>query len=148
VLEVDDMIEIKNGISIDEQELSFSTARSSGPGGQNVNKLSTKVTVHFNVAASPNLTEIQKQKIGARLFNRISKDGLLSVACQKSRSQFDNKNGAIERLVELLKAALTEKPKRIKTRVPKSVAEKRLKKKKQHGELKKLRSKNAANYAN
>ena len=134
------MIEIRSGIQIDESELSFSTARSSGPGGQNVNKLSTKVTVHFNVAASGNLTQQQKQKIAARLSNRISNDGVLSVACQESRSQLDNKLRAVERLIELLKAALTEKPRRIKTKVPKSAKLKRLDKKKRHGEIKKLRS--------
>jgi ribosome-associated protein len=138
------MIEIKNGILLDEQELSFITARSSGPGGQNVNKLSTKVTVHFNVAASPSLTDIQKQKIQARLANRISNEGALSVVCQESRSQLDNKHGAVGRLVELLRGALTEKPKRIKTKVPKSAKLKRLDKKKRHGEVKKLRSKPAA----
>jgi ribosome-associated protein len=135
------MIEIKTNIWIDESELSFSTARSSGPGGQNVNKLSTKVTVHFNVAASGNLTEQQKQKIIARLANRIANDGVLSVVCQESRSQLDNKNRAVGRLVELLKGALTEKAKRIKTKAPKSAAHKRLDKKKRHGEVKKLRSK-------
>jgi ribosome-associated protein len=135
------MIQIKNGIEIDEQELSFSTARSSGPGGQNVNKLSTKVTAHFNVAASPNLADWQKQKIMTRLANRITKDGILSAVCQKSRSQFDNKHGAIERLIELLKISLTEKPRRIKTKAPRAAKEKRLKKKKRHGELKKFRSK-------
>jgi len=134
------MIEIRSGIQIDESELSFSTARSSGPGGQNVNKLSTKVTVHFNVAASGNLTQQQKQKIFTRLSNRISNDGVLSVACQESRSQLDNKLRAVERLIELLKAALTEKPRRIKTKVPKSAKLKRLDKKKRHGEIKKLRS--------
>jgi ribosome-associated protein len=134
------MLQIKNGIQIDEQELSFSTARSSGPGGQNVNKLSTKVTVHFNVAASPNLTDQQKQKIAARLPNRITKDGILSAVCQKSRSQLANKNGAAERLIDLLKIALTEKRKRIKTRPPTAAAERRLKKKKRHSEIKKWRS--------
>jgi ribosome-associated protein len=133
------MLLIKNGISIEEQELSFSTARSSGPGGQNVNKLSTKVTVHFNVAASPNLSDRQKQKILSRLANRITKDGILSVVCQKSRSQLDNKNGAVERLVDLLKIALTEKRKRIRTRPTAASAERRLKKKKRHGEIKKGR---------
>jgi ribosome-associated protein len=139
------MIEIKNGTLIDESELSFSTARSSGPGGQNVNKLSTKVTVHFDVAASPNLTDIQKQKIAARLANRIANDGVLSVVCQESRSQLDNKHGAVDRLVELLRGALTEKPRRIKTKIPKSAKLKRLDKKKRHGEIKKWRSKPVTN---
>jgi ribosome-associated protein len=136
------MIEIKKGIFIDEQELSFHASRSSGPGGQNVNKLSTKVTVHFNVAASPSLTDVQKQKIIVRLHNQISKDGILSAVCQKHRSQIDNKHGAVKRLVQLLTIALTERPKRIKTKPPAAAAEKRLKKKKQRAEIKKWRSKN------
>jgi ribosome-associated protein len=139
------MIQVKNGISIDEKELSFSTARSSGPGGQNVNKVSTKVIVHFNVASSPGLDDIQKQKILKRLANRITKEGVLSAACQKSRSQIANKQGAIERMVELLKIALTEKKKRMKTKVPKAATERRLKKKKRHSEIKKWRTKNISN---
>ncbi|HEY5140944.1 MAG TPA: alternative ribosome rescue aminoacyl-tRNA hydrolase ArfB [Methylococcales bacterium] len=135
------MIEIKNGIVIDEQELSFITARSSGPGGQNVNKLSTKVTVNFDVLSSPNLDEQQREKILTRLANRISKEGILSVVCQESRSQLDNKQEAVKRLVELLRNALTEKTRRIKTKAPKSAAHKRLDKKKRHGEIKKWRSK-------
>ena len=140
------MIEIKNGILLDEQELSFITARSSGPGGQSVNKLSTKVTVNFDVLSSPNLDEQQREKILTRLANRISKEGILSVVCQESRSQLDNKHEAVKRLVELLRGALTEKTKRIKTKAPKSAAHKRLDKKKRHGEIKKWRSKGATDF--
>jgi ribosome-associated protein len=98
------MIKIKPGIEIAENELVFRASRSSGPGGQNVNKLSTRVTVLFNVMNCRSLSEEQKKLILKRLSKRISKDGLIKVVSQRHRSQKANRQAATERLVELLAA--------------------------------------------
>ena len=133
------MVEIKKGIVISEDELVFKFSRSSGPGGQNVNKVSTRVTLFFNIENSTALSHHQKRLIKTRLSTRISKDGVLRVVSQKFRTQPANKRAAIERFTELVSQALTGKPPRTKTPVPKSAKLKRLKNKKFRGEIKKLR---------
>ena len=140
------MIQIKNNIWIDKHELFFSASRSGGPGGQNVNKLSTKVTVKFNVPDSPSLSESQKQKIRQRLANRIDRGGNLSVSCQRYRTQLANKHGVIDRFVQLIKAALTDKPQRKPTTVTGSARRKRLEEKRKRGEIKRLRAKRISDY--
>ena len=133
------MIDIGTSICISEDELEFRFSRSSGPGGQNVNKVSSRVTVFFDVENSPALTDDQKKLIKSKLRTRISNEGILRVVSQKFRTQPANKRMAVERLTELLQNALTRKPPRKKTQIPKSVKQKRLKEKKIRGELKKLR---------
>ena len=95
------------GVPIPEGELVFKASRSSGPGGQNVNKLNTRVTVLFDVAGSPSLSEEQKQRVRSRLAGRIGKDGILHVASQKHRSQEANRRAAVERLQQLVQEALS-----------------------------------------
>ena len=133
------MIEITKNISIGEDELRFVFSRSSGPGGQNVNKVSSRVTVFFDVAGSENLSEWQKKRIFGKLKSRISKDGVLHVHCQKSRTQGENRRLVVERLGELLRSALVRKPVRKKTRVSKAAKMRRVDEKKRRGEVKKLR---------
>ena len=135
------MIRIGDGISIPEGELRFTAARSSGPGGQNVNKVSTRVTLLFDLFGSSALTEEMKQKICERFPTRVNKEGVLRVVCQRHRSQAKNRKGAIARFVELIEAALEEKTPRVKTRVSRSVKRRRLEEKSQRSRLKELRSK-------
>ena len=133
------MIEVSKNILIDESDLRFSFSRSSGPGGQNVNKVNTRVTVFFDVASCVSLSEGQKKRIAEKLKSRMSKDGVLHVHCQKYRTQGENRRLVVERLGDLLGGALVRKPPRKKTRVSKAAKRKRLEEKKRRGEIKKLR---------
>jgi ribosome-associated protein len=126
-------------VPIPEGELVFQASRSSGPGGQNVNKLNTRVTVLFHVAGSPSLSEEQKQRVRSRLAGRMDKEGVLHVTSQKHRSQEANRRAAVERLQELVQEALTPVPVRRKTRVPVAARERRLQEKKQHSDRKQRR---------
>jgi ribosome-associated protein len=127
------------GVPIPESELVFKASRSSGPGGQNVNKLNTRVTVLFNVAGSPSLSEEQKQQVRGKLASRMDKDGVLHVAAQKHRSQEANRRAAVERLQQLVLEALQPVPVRRKTRVPVAARERRLHEKKQRSDRKQQR---------
>jgi len=133
-------IEINQEVSIPLDELSFSAVRSGGPGGQNVNKVSTKVRLEFDVDNSPSLTDEQKEMIRKRLRNRISGEGILRVASQKSRQQASNREDVIRRFAGLLAGALQKRKRRRKTRVPRAAREERLESKKRRGMLKKSRS--------
>lgn len=135
------MIEIKPGLSLPDDELRFTFSRSGGPGGQNVNKVSSKATLWFNVVESPTLSEMQKQKLLQRLGNRISKDGVLQIVSAQFRTQKANREDALQRFATLLSAALHEQRVRKKTRVPRRVKETRLKSKKRKGMLKASRVK-------
>jgi ribosome-associated protein len=133
-------MEITKGVQIAEESLVFKYSRSSGPGGQNVNKLNTRVTLLFDVAGSPDLTEPQKHRIAKRLRKRISKEGVLRVISQEHRTQAANKQAALERLAELLAEALKTTPVRKKTRVPYGAIQRRLEQKKHRSLLKKQRA--------
>jgi ribosome-associated protein len=135
------MVTINRDTTIPESELTFSTARSSGPGGQNVNKVSTKVVLHFDIENSSALTDEQKGLLTIRLQNRVSKSGILTLACQSTRSQFDNKKEVVDRFSKLISAALRKQPPRKKTRVPAGAVKKRIKSKTIHGRKKSERSK-------
>ena len=126
-------------VSIPEGELVCKASRSSGPGGQNVNKLNTRVTVLFHVAGSLSLSEEQKRQVASRLAGRIDKEGVLHVASQKHRSQEANRRAAVERLQELVREALAPVPVRRKTRVPIAARERRLKEKRQRSGRKQQR---------
>ncbi|MFP5213119.1 MAG: alternative ribosome rescue aminoacyl-tRNA hydrolase ArfB [Acidobacteriota bacterium] len=134
------MIEINERISIPEEELTFTASRSSGPGGQHVNKVSSRITLWFDLANSPSLSPEDKELIASRLGTRINKDGLLQVVSQSTRSQLTNREAAIERFVELMQAALHRLPPRRKTRVSRAAKERRLDEKKQRSGIKRERS--------
>lgn len=134
------MIEIIHNIRIPEEELIFRASRSSGPGGQNVNKVNTRITLFFDVAANRILSDRQKQRIFNRLSTRIDKDGILQVASQKFRTQKANRRAAIEKFQNLLAEALRTKPPRRKTKVPYAANQKRLDQKKHRGMLKRQRT--------
>lgn len=122
-------------------ELKFRTSRSGGSGGQHVNKVSTRVEVLFDVVNSGVLSELQKQRILEKLGNRVNSDGVLAIAADDERSQSRNKKIAIDRLYELLEAALYVPKKRRPTRPSRASKEKRLQAKKVRGEVKKNRRK-------
>jgi ribosome-associated protein len=135
------VIHIAKNTYISEDELVFKASRSSGPGGQNVNKLNTRITLFFNVSNSPNLSDWQKQRILSRLATRADKNGVLRVVSQKFRNQEANRKATEEKLQQLLQDALRTKPVRKKTKAPQYAHERRLALKKRRGLLKKQRAK-------
>ena len=134
------MIKITENLSIPEDELAFTASRSGGPGGQHVNKVSSRVTLLFNVVASPSLSDEHKQRLQSRLATRMTKDGILRVVSQKHRSQMANRTAAIERFVALVQEVLAPTPERKPTAVPRAVQARRLEAKRQRGQLKSQRA--------
>jgi ribosome-associated protein len=135
------MRNVTEKLSIPLSELKFTASRSSGPGGQNVNKVNTRMTLWFDVANSPSLTDHQKELIRNRLPTRINKEGVLRVVSQKHRTQASNSEEAIERFTLLLRESLQEALPRKETKIPKSAKERRLDKKKHRSLIKRERSK-------
>ena len=132
--------EIKKGRFISDDDVIFRFSRSGGPGGQNVNKVNTRVTAFFDVAGSESFSESEKKRILKRLATRANKDGIVRIASQKHRTQKANRKAAVERLAELLREALKVRPVRKKTAVPEYARQKRLEEKKRRSMLKKQRS--------
>jgi ribosome-associated protein len=125
---------------IAEDELVFKFSRGGGPGGQNVNKVNTRVTVLFDAANSRSFSDEQKKRILKGLASRADKDGMIRAVSQQYRTQKANREAAVERLKELLRKALKKKKVRKKTRVPEAAKRERLEKKKRRGFLKKQRA--------
>ncbi len=117
-------------------ELRFRTARSGGPGGQHVNKTSTKVEVLWNVARSESLSDAQRERLLAKLSSRIDVRGMLRVASTDSRSQLQNRETAVERINGIVRKALRVPKPRKKTRTPTRAVESRLAEKKKRAEKK------------
>ncbi len=113
-------------------ELTFKAIRSSGPGGQHVNKTASKVEVSFNLEVSKAISESEKERLRAKLSAKISSEGIISLQCGETRSQHRNKAIVIERLVELLQKNLKVAKPRRKTKPSKGAIERRLKSKKEH----------------
>ncbi|MBW2030647.1 MAG: aminoacyl-tRNA hydrolase [Deltaproteobacteria bacterium] len=134
-------IKISEEISIPLRELRFTASRSSGPGGQNVNKVSTRVTLWFDIAHSPSLSEHEKELIRKHLPTRINKEGVLRIVSQKHRTQASNRHEAVERFVSLLRESLYEASPRRRTKIPRVVKERRLAEKKYRSRIKAQRSK-------
>lgn len=120
-------------------ELQFKAVRSSGPGGQNVNKVSSKVVLSFHVAASKALSDEEKALIETKLAPRLTSDNILILACNEDRSQLRNKQIVTQRFLELIQNALVIPKVRKKTKVPKAVVEKRIAHKKSISTLKQSR---------
>jgi ribosome-associated protein len=134
------VIEIRNGLAIPEDEVTFVFSRSGGPGGQNVNKVATRVTLLFDVANARSLTQEQKARILDRLRTRVSAAGVLRVVCQITRSQAANRAAAVERFAGLLREALRRPKPRSATRVTAAEKARRLEKKRRRSRVKRDRA--------
>ena len=133
------MIRINDRVSLDENEIKEEFVRSSGPGGQNVNKVASAVQLRFDMINSPSLPNEVRRRLKALARNRITDEGILVIEAKRYRTQLANRNDALERLVELIRRA-TQKPKpRRRTRPTLASKERRLETKKQRSRTKKLR---------
>ena len=139
-------IQINERINIPQNELSFTFSCSSGPGGQHVNKVNTRVTLLFDISGSKTLSFQQKELLEEKLSSRINKQGVLRVVSYKHRSQYANKMAVLEKFCALVRFALSKRKSRTKTTVPKRQKVKRLKDKKFHSRLKKTRGKADENF--
>ena len=122
-------------------ELNFKAIRSSGSGGQHVNKVSSKVELSFDLDASEVLTEIQKDRLQKKLKNRLNTQGILILQCDETRSQHRNKELVIKRFLAMIEDGLKEQKKRVPTKTPKKAVAKRLDDKGKQAQKKALRKK-------
>ena len=132
---------VNNKIQIPRNELVFKASRSSGPGGQNVNKLSTKISAEVDITNCSFLTDEQKEIVLRKLAARLTKDNRLIVESQKFRSQKANRDFAVEKLTKIIENSLKKPKKRRPTKPTKTSVEKRLKSKKLKSLLKQRRRK-------
>ena len=133
------MIRINAFISIDDREIEESFVRASGPGGQNVNKLSTAVQLRFNVRASPSLPPAVRQRLERLAGSRLTRDGVLVIIAQRHRTQARNRQDALDRLIDLIReAAVAPRPRRA-TKPPRASRERRVETKKRRSGVKRLR---------
>ena len=134
-----DFIEIMHGLRIPDNEISFLFARSGGPGGQNVNKVSTRVELLFDIGASRTLDEAQKHALRTSLRNRTDSTGVLRIRSDASRSQWTNRQDALRKFSRLLAKALQPVKKRASSKPTRASRAERLAAKKRTGALKRTR---------
>jgi len=134
------MIRVNAQIELDEREIQEDFVRASGPGGQNVNKVSTAVQLRFDVARSPSLPEPVRERLIALAGRRLTQDGVLILSAERYRSQRRNRDDALERLIELIREACEVETPRRPTRPTLASRKRRLDSKQRRGETKKLRT--------
>jgi ribosome-associated protein len=122
-------------------ELNFKAVRSSGAGGQNVNKVSSKVVLTFDLNTSKALSDVEKELLLSKLAPRLNSDSILILNCDEDRSQLKNKTIVTKRFLDLISKALIVPKKRKATKIPRSVIEKRIKEKRNTSEIKESRKK-------
>ncbi len=133
------MVRITPSLLIPDSEIQFRFSRSGGPGGQHVNKASTRVELLFDVARSPTLNDDQRWRIAQRLKRYVGADGVLRVVSDASRSQWQNRRDALDKFMVLLQSALARRKKRVATRPPSSAGERRAKEKQMRSRTKTMR---------
>jgi len=133
------MIRITPTITIDESEIELNFVRSAGPGGQNVNKVSTTAQLRFDVANSPSLPDAVRVRLMALAGSRLTKEGVLLLTARRYRSQERNRQEVIERLVALIAEAATPPRRQRKTKPSRKAKERRLAEKRRRSEIKKNR---------
>ena len=137
------MIEVSPSVKIDESELQLDFIRASGPGGQNVNKVSSAVQLRFNISASPNLPAEVKERLARLAGSRMTQGGVLVIEAKRYRSQEQNRLDAINRLIGLIQQALEKPEIRKKTRPSFSARAARVDEKKHRGAIKRTRQEKA-----
>ncbi len=133
------MIRVNAWIELDEREIREDFVRASGPGGQNVNKVSTAVQLRFDVAHSPSLPDPVRARLMALAGHRLTHEGVLILSAERYRSQRRNRDDALERLLELIRAACDTETPRLPTRPTLASGKRRLDSKQRRGKIKKLR---------
>lgn len=130
------MLQITETLGIEESEIQEEFIRSSGPGGQNVNKVSTAVQLRFDVAGSPSLPDDVRERLIGLAGKRMTRDGILVIQAQRHRTQEQNRRDALERFVDLVRAAAVKPRNRHRTKPTQASKERRLEAKRQRSRLK------------
>ncbi|MBK7257572.1 MAG: aminoacyl-tRNA hydrolase [Ignavibacteriae bacterium] len=134
-----DGLEVSEGVVIPAREIRFRFARSGGPGGQNVNKVESRVELLFDLAASSAFSDAQRHRLRSALRTKLDDDGVLQIVVQESRSQWQNRETALARLAETIRVALIPRKRRVATKPSRGSKEERVRSKKKRGEIKRNR---------